>query len=237
MIFPLEKSPIFPDPRKANAEGLLAYGGDLNPERLLSAYYEGIFPWPQRENDPLLWFSPDPRVVLIPSQIHIGRSLKKYLKKSPFEIRCDTAFLDVIQACAKAKRKDGEGTWITPEMLSAYCRLHVLGFAHSVEAWQDGTLVGGLYGVSLGAVFFGESLFTHSDNASKIALVTLISQLRLWDFHFVDCQMRTNLVDTLGAVDWKRNVFLSALKKALTRPTRRGLWPAKLLYEAPPQTI
>lgn len=229
MIFPLTKEPVFPDPRQADADGLLAYGGDLNPGRLLAAYSEGIFPWPQGENQSLFWFSPDPRVVLIPHQIHIGRSLKKLLKKSPFEIRCDTVFAEVIQACAEAKRKENDGTWINSEMIRAYCRLHALGFAHSVEAWKSGKLVGGLYGVSLGAAFFGESLFTHCDNASKIALVALLQQLHHWNFHFVDCQMRTNLVSALGAVDWKREDFLSALKKALTLPTRRGPWPAQLL--------
>ncbi len=228
MIFPFEKSPLFPDPRQADAEGLVAYGGDLSPERLLSAYSQGIFPWPQEKNDPLFWFSPDPRVVLLPHQIHIGRSLKKILKKAPFEIRCDTAFEAVMQACAKAKRKEDEGTWIIPKMIPAYCRLHRLGFAHSVEAWQDGTLVGGLYGISLGAAFFGESLFTQVSNASKIALVTLLHQLQHWNFHFVDCQMRTNLVDSLGAIDWEREFFLDALKKALEVPTRRGPWPSPI---------
>ncbi len=230
MIFPLGKEPVFPDPRNADADGLLAYGGDLNPERLLRAYSEGIFPWPQSEAGLLLWFSPDPRVILRPNQVHIGRSLKKILKKAPFEIRCDTVFERVIQSCAEAKRKEGEGTWITGEMISAYCRLHALGFAHSVEAWQDGKLAGGLYGVSLGAAFFGESLFTRADNASKVALVTLLSQLHRWDFHFVDCQMRTNLVDALGAVDWNRETFLSALKKALDLPARRGPWPSPIVY-------
>lgn len=231
MIFPLTKEPVFPDPRKADAEGLLAYGGDLSPKRLLAAYSEGIFPWPQGENDPLLWFSPDPRVILLPHQFHIARSLKKLLKKAPFEMRCDTAFEAVVRACASMKRKEGESTWITPGMLSAYCHLHTLGFAHSLEAWQAGKLVGGLYGISLGAAFFGESLFTHTDNASKIALVTLLHQLQRWGFHFVDCQMRTHLVDSLGAIDWEREFFLAALKKALALPTRRGPWPSAISPE------
>jgi len=230
MFFPLTKQPVFPDPRKADAEGLVAYGGDLSPARLLAAYSEGIFPWPHTEVDTLLWFSPNPRVVLLPDKVHIGRSTKRVIKKAPFEIRCDTVFEDVVRACAKAKRKAGEGTWITAEMREAYCRLHTLGFAHSVEAWQAGELMGGLYGVSLGAAFFGESLFTRCDNASKIALVALLHQLRQWDFHFVDCQMRTNLVDALGAIDWEREDFLNALKKALALPTRRGQWPARLIY-------
>lgn len=219
---------VFPDPNDADEDGLLAYGGDLSPERLLSAYSEGIFPWPHGDDYPLLWFSPNPRTVLLPEHIHIGRTLKKVIKKQLFEVRLDTAFGEVIHACASVRRKEETGTWITEEMIAAYGRLHALGYAHSAEAWQNNELVGGLYGISLGAAFFGESLFTLRDNASKVVLVTLLSQLRKWRFHFVDCQMRTDLMGQLGAVDWVRKRFLSELKKALCVPTRQGLWQIDL---------
>ncbi len=224
MYYALNKQAVFPDPNEADEDGLLAYGGDLSPERLLRAYSEGIFPWPHGDDTPLLWFSPDPRTVLLPEHIHIGRSLKKILKKQLFEVHLDTAFEQVVHACASVKRKEEAGTWITDEIMEGYCRLHTLGYAHSAEAWQDNELVGGLYGVSLGAAFFGESLFTLRNNASKVVLVTLLSQLQKWRFHFVDCQMRTNLMGQLGAVDWERKRFLSELKKAMRVSTRQGMW-------------
>ncbi len=224
MIYLLGKRLDFPDPNDAEEDGLLAYGGDLNPERLLAAYAKGIFPWPHDESDPLLWFSPDPRTVLLPGQVHLSRSLKKVINKQDFEVRFDTMFREVITACATVRRKGAHGTWITVSMIDAYCRLHDLGFAHSVETWQNGALAGGLYGISLGKAFFGESMFTYCDNGSKIALVTLLQHLHTWRFHFFDCQMYSELVGRLGAVHWDRKRFLRALETALQIPTRQGKW-------------
>lgn len=214
----------FPDPRLADADGLLAYGGDLHPERVLAAYAQGIFPWPGEETWPLLWFSPDPRMVLLPQELHISQSLRKVLKKQPFDIRFDTAFTQVIRACARTPRPGQAGTWITHAMVRAYEQLHALGFAHCTEAWQDGELVGGLYGVSLGAAFFGESMFAHRPEASKVAFVHLVQHLRAWQFHLVDCQVYTEHLARFGAVLWPREDFLQALELALQAPTRHGRW-------------
>lgn len=214
----------FPDPRLADADGLLAYGGDLHPERVLAAYAQGIFPWPGDEAWPLLWYSPDPRMVLRPEDLHVSQSLRKTLKRQPFEIRLDTAFAQVIRACARTPRPEQDGTWITTAMLEAYCHLHDLGFAHSAEAWLDGELVGGLYGVSLGAVFFGESMFARRPDASKAAFVHLVQHLQAWQFQLVDCQVYTEHLARFGAVLWPREDFLQALARALQGPTRRGPW-------------
>lgn len=227
MIFRLGKEPAFPNPEEADESGLLAYGGDLSPERLLAAYAQGIFPWPHGEEWPLLWFSPDPRTVLLPHRYHLGAGLRKLMRRQAFDLRFDTAFDEVIASCAAAKRKENTGTWISAEMIAAYRRLHRLGYAHSVETWQNKALVGGLYGVSLGAAFFGESMFTRCDNASKVAMITLLEHLHRWGFHFVDCQMHSALVGRLGAVQWDRATFLSALKKALALPTRKGSWTSR----------
>ena len=212
----------FPDPREADADGLLAYGGDLRAERLLSAYAQGIFPW--YESDPILWFSPDPRMVLLPAELRVTRSLRKTLARGGFEVRFDTAFASVVSACAQTPRPGQSGTWITREMQEAYCELHELGFAHSTEAWQDGELVGGAYGLSLGAAFFGESMFAWHPDASKVAFVHLVRQLEQWGFAFVDCQVHTDHLESLGAVLWPRDRFLDALDDALKAPTRRGKW-------------
>ncbi len=214
----------FPDPRLADADGLLAYGGDLHPERVLAAYAQGIFPWPGEEAWPLLWYSPDPRMVLRPEDLHVSQSLRKTLKRQPFEIRLDTAFAQVIRACARTPRPEQDGTWITTAMLEAYCHLHDLGFAHSAEAWLDGELVGGLYGVSLGAAFFGESMFARRPDASKAAFVHLVQHLQAWQFQLVDCQVYTEHLARFGAVLWPREDFLQALARALQVPTRRGTW-------------
>jgi leucyl/phenylalanyl-tRNA--protein transferase len=218
----------FPDPNRADADGLVAYGGDLRPERLLAAYAQGIFPWPHDERWPLLWFSPDPRMVLVPSALHVSRSLRKTLRHGDFEVRFDTAFAQVIHACATIPRPTQRGTWITADMIQAYCVLHELGFAHCVETWADGALVGGLYGVSLGAAFFGESMFARRTDASKVAFVRLVQHLQAWQFHFVDCQMHTPHLARFGAVEWPRKRFLQALRDALREPTRRGRWEATL---------
>ena len=217
----------FPDPRRAEPRGLLAYGGDLEPERLLSAYAQGVFPW--YDEAPILWFSPDPRMVLVPAEILVGRSLRKRIRARPFVLTMDRAFGEVIRACARVPRPGQPGTWITPEMILAYHRLHELGFAHSVEAWSPEPaggrgLVGGLYGVSLGRAFFGESMFALADDASKIAFVALVRQLEAWGFDFVDCQVHTEHLARFGAKPWRRAVFLSALERALDAETRRGAW-------------
>jgi len=214
----------FPDPRLAEPHGLLAYGGDLSPERLLSAYAHGVFPWYQDE--PILWFSPDPRMVLRPEELVVRRSLAKTLRGGRYTVRFDTAFEEVIRACAAVPRPGQDGTWITPDMIEAYCALHELGYAHSAESWYEGELVGGLYGVSLGAAFFGESMFARRGDASKVAFVKLVEQLRAWDFHFVDCQVPTEHLGGFGAREWPRDEFLDALEATLELESRRGRWKA-----------
>ena len=212
----------FPDPRAGDADGLLAYGGDLAAERLLSAYAQGIFPW--YESEPILWFSPDPRMVLRPTELRLTRSLRKAVARAEFDVKFDHAFESVVRACAEVPRPGQDGTWITSEMIDAYCRLHELGFAHSVEAWRDGELAGGAYGVSLGAAFFGESMFAKRSDASKIAFVHLVRQLEAWDFDFIDCQVHTDHLESFGASLWQRGNFLDALEGALESSTRRGQW-------------
>lgn len=202
---------------------MLAVGGDLRPERLLAAYSRGIFPWPA-EGHPLLWHSPDPRFILEPAKLHVGRSLRKTIKAGTYEVRWDTAFADVIDACSEAPRPGQNGTWITDEMREAYTTLHQLGFAHSIESWAGGKLMGGLYGVSLGAAFFGESMFARGPDASKVAFATAVERFREWGFHFVDCQVETEHLARFGAEHWPRRRFLTALAKALQEPTRRGPW-------------
>jgi len=214
----------FPDPREADAEGLVAYGGDLTPERLLAAYAQGIFPWPYDAKSPLLWFSPDPRMTLRPADLHASRSLQRTINKKLYDVRFDTAFDQVIRQCATIRRPGQKGTWITQDMIKAYIQLHEMGYAHSAEAWSDGELVGGLYGVSLGAAFFGESMFARQPDASKVALVHLVRQLQAWEFHLFDCQVHTEHVARLGATPWPRTRFLKVLEKALEEPTRQGSW-------------
>ena len=212
----------FPDPSEADAHGLLAYGGDLLPERLLSAYARGIFPWYER--DPILWFSPDPRMVLLPHELRINRTLAKNLRRGRYELRVDSAFEQVIGRCAEVPRPGQDGTWITDELRASFVRLHELGFAHSVETWRAGRLVGGIYGMSLGAAFFGESMFATESDASKVAFVALVLQIAAWGFHFLDCQVHTVNTEALGAREWPREEFLPALAAALEVPTRRGTW-------------
>lgn len=214
----------FPDPTEADAEGLIAVGGSLDPRRVLAAYAQGIFPWPYDARSPVLWFSPDPRMVLHPAELHVSRSLEKTTAKRPYEIRFDTAFAEVIRRCATVRRPGQRGTWITDEMINSYDRLHKMGVAHSAEAWSEGKLVGGLYGVSLGAAFFGESMFAQRPNASKIAFVHLVRQLEAWAFQLVDCQVYTEHLARFGATPWPRIRFLKALAKALAAPTRQGSW-------------
>ena len=222
-VYALTDALVFPPPEHADRSGLLAVGGDLSPERLILAYSEGIFPW-YNEGQPMLWHSPDPRMVLWAPDLHVPRSLKKVIRQQRFELRMDTAFEEVIWKCADAKRADHDGTWITDEMLNAYVRLHALGLAHSVEAYQEGKLVGGLYGVSLGTAFFGESMFAAVNDASKVAFVSLIERLQEWGMNLIDCQVHTDHLERFGAVLWKRSRFLEALDKAMDEPTRQGKW-------------
>lgn len=214
---------LFPDPNRADVSGLLAVGGDLRPERLLAAYRHGIFPW-YSEGQPLLWHSPNPRFVLEPAKLHVGKSLQKTLRRGTYSVRWDTAFERVIDACAETPRPGQDGTWITEEMREAYVVLHRQGYAHSVEAWEGERLVGGLYGVSLGAAFFGESMFAHAPDASKVAFVTAVQRFGEWGFTLVDCQVETEHLARFGAEHWPRRRFLAALAKALEAPTRLGPW-------------
>ncbi len=213
----------FPSPELADENGLLAVGGDLRPERLLAAYRRGIFPW-FGEGLPILWHSPDPRFVLTPQTIHVPKSLRKAMKRGLFEIRYDTAFPAVIDACKRTPRPGQDGTWITADMREAYVALHRMGYAHSAEAFADGALVGGLYGVSLGSAFFGESMFAHAPEASKVAFVTLVERLGGWGFTLVDCQVETEHLARFGAEPWPRRRFLRELALALEAPTRQGPW-------------
>ncbi len=213
----------FPPADHADADGLLAVGGDLRPERLLTAYRSGIFPWYGR-GLPILWHSPDPRYVLDPAAIHVPHSLRRTIKRKTFEVRYDTAFEQVVDACARAPRPSQKGTWITPEMKAAYLALHHMGHAHSVESWASGELEGGLYGVALGAIFFGESMFARAPDASKVALVHLAQRLSEWGFRLIDCQMETAHLARFGAQAWPRKRFLRALKEALQAPSRLDPW-------------
>jgi len=222
-VYRLDQRLASPPPEKAEKSGLLAVGGDLRPERLLLAYSLGIFPW-YDEDMPILWHAPDPRAVLVPSDVHVPRSLAKLMRKKPFEVRLDSAFPQVIGQCAATSRPGQGGTWITDEMRDAYIELHRLGFAHSAEAWQDGALVGGLYGVSLGSVFYGESMFAAAPDASKVAFVTLVAQLERWGFGLIDCQQKTEHLMRFGAVMWRRKRFSEAIAAAVQQPTRKGPW-------------
>ena len=203
--------------------GPLAVGGDLRPDRLLLAYSLGIFPW-YGPGEPIQWHSPDPRMVLLADELRVTRSLRRTLRKGRFRLTLDTAFGAVVEACAQTPRPGQDGTWITDEMKAAYLELHERGLAHSAEAWDGDDLAGGLYGVSLGAAFFGESMFTHVPEASKVSFVTFIEQLERWGIRLVDCQVYTEHLARFGAREWPRDGFLAALRSALERPTRVGPW-------------
>ena len=222
----LNEGDPFPPGDLAGPEGLVAIGGDLRPETLLEAYEHGIFPWPWDEGAsvPMLWWCPDPRFVLYPAQMHVSHSLRQRVKSGRFEVRMDTAFLEVVRACGTIERPGQLGTWITTEMVEAYQRLHELGWAHSVECFREDSLVGGLYGVSLGGVFFGESMFSRETDASKVALVYLVGQLQDWGFRFIDCQQETEHLRSLGAGNVPRTRFLAELEDALHLPNRQGAW-------------
>ena len=217
----------FPHPKFSSKEGLLAAGGDLSPQRLLLAYQYGIFPW-YNEDEPILWWSPDPRFVLIPSEIKVSKSMRRILKKGQFRVTFDQRFAEVINACSTVPRRGQEGTWLTAEMIEAYILLHQLGFAHSVEVWEGTTLVGGLYGVSLGKCFFGESMFSNVSNASKTALIHLSQTLEARGFTMIDCQSPTEHLKSMGASFVSREYFLDYLEENQAHPTLRGNW-GKLL--------
>ena len=217
----------FPHPSTASPDGVVAAGARPTPELLKEAYTHGIFPWPHR-GLPLLWFSPDPRFVLEPRAAHIHRSLKKAMKKTALVIRADTAFGDVMKGCATSARAGQRGTWITKDMIAGYSNLHEEGIAHSIEAWDGDALVGGLYGVSFGSVFFGESMFARAADASKIAFGTLLANLVHWGFDLVDCQSYTAHLERFGAVHWPRDRFLGVLEGYLDKPSRPGPWTLEL---------
>jgi len=213
----------FPDPNQSDDEGLIAIGGELSKEFLLAAYSQGLFPW-YNEGDPILWWSPNPRMILYPQKFKCSRSLRQVLNKQEFSIRIDTNFVQVIEACANAKRIREKGTWITKEMQKAYVNLYQEGYAHSVETYLDEELVGGLYGVSLGKAFFGESMFYTVDNASKVALYHLVELMKKWDYWFIDVQQSTKHLRSLGAEEVDREIFLNNLKDCLKHSTKKGHW-------------
>lgn len=221
-VYRLPDAVRFPPVDHAEKNGLLAVGGDLSPERLLTAYREGIFPW-YADGEPILWWSPDPRFVLFPVELHVSRSMRQFLKKRTVRITFDRAFRKVISACRKP-RPGQNGTWITREMLEAYCALHDLGYAHSVEVWQETRLAGGLYGISLGRAFFGESMFSAIPNASKAALITLVENLGRRGFDLIDCQVETAHLAGLGARPIPRSEFGALLRRSLRHKTLRGNW-------------
>ena len=232
-VYELGPEYLFPDAEEADPDGLLAIGGGLEPERLLLAYATGIFPW-YSEGQPILWHSPDPRMVLWPADLRISKSLRRTLQKGSYETRFDTAFDEVIERCAAVPRRGQRGTWIRPEMIEAYRSLHKRGVSHSVETWRAGRLVGGLYGVSLGGCFFGESMFSLERDASKVALVALVRRLQAWNFDLIDCQIYTDHLARLGAVEMERGKFLQILRTSLERETRAGIWHCDVSSTADP---
>ena len=222
-VYRLPEQHAFPHPNEAEENGLLAIGGDLDPARVLLAYYYGIFPW-YSEGEPILWWSPNPRMVLYPNALKISRSLRKRIRRGDYEITMNQAFRDVITQCRQTPRPGQNGTWITSEMIECYAQLHKMGFAHSVEAWQNGALVGGLYGISIGAFFAGESMFALAPDASKCAFVHLVRQTHEWGFQFIDCQMHTPHLERFGAQLIPRSVFLTELDEAVQNRHEPRQW-------------
>ena len=219
----------FPDIEQALADpnGLLAAGGSLSPDWLIHAYQHGIFPWFEADQ-PILWWCPDPRMVLLPSELHISRSLYKLLRNHSYQLSIDQDFAGIISACSEPRSKS-EGTWITPELKAAYQHLHLLGIAHSVEVWEQDRLVGGLYGVALGKVFFGESMFSRSSNCSKLALVFLVQHLRKWGYELIDCQVATRHLASLGAREIPRRDFLARLRELINGQVKPAFWPSSAI--------
>ena len=224
-VFSLSERLSFPPPHMAIREGLLAVGGDLSPERLLLAYRQGIFPW-YSPGEPILWWSPDPRLVLYPDELRISRSLRRTIRRGRFRITFDAAFAAVVRACAEVRRSYGHGTWITDEMQAAYGELHRMGHAHSVEAWLEEQLVGGLYGVSIGGAFSGESMFSRVSDASKVAFVTFVQHLRQANINLIDCQVKTDHLIRFGAREIPRKLFLDQLERAIREHERKASTPA-----------
>ena len=222
-VFSLNQELIFPPPYLANPDGILAVGGDLRPERLLLAYEMGIFPW-YSGNEPIIWWSPDPRFILRSGNLKVPKSMRPVLNKKKFHITYDQAFSEVIANCQQTPRKGQRGTWITAEMREAYIQLHKMGYAHSVEVWQEENLAGGLYGVSLGNCFFGESMFAHVSNASKAGFITLIQQLHHHGFDLIDCQVYTDHLSQFGAIEVARDYFLNILAQGLKNTSLIGNW-------------
>ncbi len=222
----------FPDPRQAEDHGLVAVGGDFSPAMLVTAYAHGIFPWPTGGLS-RAWFSPNPRMVLRPEELHVPRRLARTLRQGRFDVTFDTAFPEVVHGCAAAERPGQPGTWITDDLIAGFCELHTLGLAHSVEAWRNGRLVGGVYGLALGRVFCGESMFHTETDASKVAFVTLVRQLRDWGFRMLDCQIHTRHLESLGAREWPRDRFLDELEVAVREPAPRGKWTRAAAVELP----
>lgn len=222
-IYRLTGAPVFPDPRDAEGDGLLAVGGDLSVERLLAAYSAGIFPW-YGEGDPILWWSPPERALILPGQARIPARARRAIRGAAFELRADTAFARVIERCARVPRPGQAGTWITDAMMQAYLELHRAGFAHAIETWHRGELVGGLYGISIGAAFFGESMFSDRDYASRAAFAGLCETAWARGFQFIDGQLPNDNLRRLGAVIVPREEYLGRLAEALRQPTQRGPW-------------
>lgn len=222
-VFGLGEQLVFPPVQLSNPDGILAVGGDLQPERLLLAYGSGIFPW-YDEEDPIIWWAPDPRFVLFPEDLRVSKSMRQVLRREIFRISFDEDFASVIRHCQKTPRPGQRGTWITDDMQQAYIQLHEQGFAHSVEVWQAEKLVGGLYGVSLGNSFFGESMFAHVSNASKAGFITLVRRLAEKGFELIDCQVYTSHLESLGAQDIPRAEFMARLESSLKHPTQQGKW-------------
>lgn len=222
-IYKLNDELVFPNPLLANEDGLLAIGGDLSPQRLLLAYANGIFPW-FSEGESILWYALNPRMVLFPDKFKVSKSLRKTIRDQKFKVKFDTNFRDVIENCSKVNRKDQDGTWINSQMLEAYTLLHELGFAHSVETYLDGKLVGGLYGISIGKVFCGESMFFTVSDASKVALYYLVQQLQSWNFKVIDVQQATNHLRSLGAEEINLFEFLNFIEPEIDFELHRGNW-------------
>ncbi|WP_027369739.1 leucyl/phenylalanyl-tRNA--protein transferase [Desulfovermiculus halophilus] len=219
----------FPDPALDRVGELVAIGGDLEPQRLLAAYAKGIFPW-YDETSPILWWSPDPRLLLVPGEMHIPRRLTRFMRQKTLAVTVNMSCPQVIESCAGVKRRGMKGTWLVPEMIAAYTHLHQLGYVHSVETWQEGRLVGGVYGVALGRAFFGESMFHLVSNASKVALVSLVQVLQRYGVHFMDCQQTTRHLLSFGAREFSRRIFMHRLQSALeAEPLPEEAWRARRL--------
>ncbi|TVQ39328.1 MAG: leucyl/phenylalanyl-tRNA--protein transferase [Spirochaetaceae bacterium] len=220
----------FPPPESGTSDGIVGIGGNLSPGMLLSAYRQGIFPW-YSHGDPILWWCPDPRFVLCPAELHVPRRLQRLLRNDPFSYRFDTRFGEVLCACRDAPRPGQQGTWITEEIMQGYTRLHRLGYAHSLEVLVDGELAGGLYGVALGRVFFGESMFARRDDASKAGFVRLAQLLHRCGYGLIDCQVYTGHLERFGAAEMRRDRFLHSLQRLVHQPTHYGSWSSMSVLE------